>query len=149
VDIASHFLRGGVVTTVRGTRDRTTTYLVRPREPKFLADVVVLVNRRSASASEVVAGALQDAGVQLIGERTFGKGTVQLVYEFDDGSGLRLTVARYLTRNGREVEGVGLVPDVAVPFGLAVVGTPSDPQLQRAMNVVAEMLRRAALAAPR
>ncbi|KRT76800.1 MAG: carboxy-terminal processing protease, carboxyl-terminal processing protease [Armatimonadetes bacterium CSP1-3] len=149
VDIASHFLRGGVVTTVRGTRDRTTTYLVRPREPKFLADVVVLVNRRSASASEVVAGALQDAGVQLIGERTFGKGTVQLVYEFDDGSGLRLTVARYLTRNGREVEGVGLVPDVAVPFGLAVVGTPSDPQLQRAMNVVAEMLRRAALAATR
>ena len=97
----------------------------------------------------MVAGALQDAGVQLIGERTFGKGTVQLVYEFDDSSGLRLTVARYLTRNGREVEGVGLVPDVAVPLGLAVVGTPSDPQLQRAMNVVAEMLRRAALGATR
>ncbi len=147
VNIASHFLEGGVVTTVRGRGDRTTTYLVRPREPKLLTGVVVLVNRRSASASEVVAGALQDAGIKLIGERTFGKGTVQLVFEFEDGSGLRLTVARYLTRNGHEVDGVGLNPDVAVPFGLAVVGTPADAQLQRAINVVTEMLRPAALSA--
>ncbi len=149
VNVASHFLADGVVTTVRGSRDRSTTYLVRAREPKFLTNVVVLVNRRSASASEVVAGALQDAGIPLIGEQTFGKGTVQLVYEFDDGSGLRLTVAHYLTRNGREVEGQGLAPDIPIPFGLAVVGTSGDPQLQRAIAVVSEMLRPAALAGVR
>jgi len=149
VNIASHFLGDGVVTTVRGTRDRSTTYLVRPREPKITERLVVLVNRRSASASEVVAGALQDAGVPLVGERSFGKATVQLVYEFDDGSGLRLTVAHYLTRAGRDIEGQGLVPDVPVPFGLAVMGTPSDPQLQRALTVLEEMLRPAALAAAR
>ncbi len=147
VDIASHFLRDGIVITVRGTRERSTTYLVRPREPKFLDNIAVLVNRRSASASEVVAGALQDAGTTLIGERTFGKATVQLVYEFDDGSGLRLTVARYFTRAGRNIDGQGLDPDLAVPFGLAVVGASSDPQLQRAISVVADKLNSAAPAA--
>lgn len=149
VDIASHFLREGLVTTVRRPRGRSTTYLVRPREPKFVNNIVVLMNGRSASASEVVAGALQDAGVKLIGETSFGKASVQVVYEFNDGSGLRLTVARYLTRNGRDIDGAGLTPDIAVPIGLAVVGTAGDAQLQRAIALVSEQLQLSAQAAAR
>lgn len=140
VDVASYFLDEGVVITVQ---ERTTsrTYTVRPRQPKFTRAVAVLVNRGSASASEVVAGALQDAGIRLVGETTFGKSTIQLVYEFPDGSALRLTVARYLTRNGRDISGRGLVPDLVVPLGMAVAGTPSDAQLQRAVMLVSDLVR--------
>lgn len=141
VDIASHFLREGLVTTVQRPRGRSTTYLVRPREPKFVNNIVVLMNGRSASASEVVAGALQDAGVKIVGETSYGKASVQVVYEFNDGSGLRLTVARYLTRNGRDIDGHGLTPDVAVEIGLAVVGAAGDAQLQRAIAAVNESLQ--------
>ncbi len=149
VDIASHFLREGLVTTVRRPRGRSTTYLVRPREPKFVTNLVVLMNGRSASASEVVAGALQDAGIKIVGETSFGKASVQVVYEFNDGSGLRLTVAHYLTRSGRDIDGTGLTPDVAVPLGLAVVGAAGDAQLQRAIAAVTEQLQLSALAAAR
>lgn len=146
VDIASHFLQEGVVLTDRGTRNRSTTYVVRPREPKFLANVVVLVNRRSASASEIVAGALQDAGIKLIGEQTFGKASVQQVHQFRDGSGLLLTTARYLTRSGRDISDQGLTPDIPVALGPVVLGTPEDTQLQRAVMVVTDLLRAAAAA---
>ncbi|HEV8340442.1 MAG TPA: S41 family peptidase [bacterium] len=146
VDIASHFLREGLVTTVRRPRGRSTTYLVRPREPKFVENLVVLLNGRSASASEVVAGALQDAGVKIIGETSYGKASVQVVYEFNDGSGLRLTIARYLTRGGRDIDGAGLTPDIAVPIGLAVVGAAGDAQLQRAIATLSEYLQLSSLA---
>jgi carboxyl-terminal processing protease len=146
VDIASHFLREGLVTTVRRPRGRSTTYLVRPREPKFVENLVVLLNGRSASASEVVGGALQDAGIKIIGETSYGKASVQVVYEFNDGSGLRLTIARYLTRGGRDIDGAGLTPDIVVPIGLAVVGAAGDAQLQRAIATLSEQLQLSGLA---
>jgi carboxyl-terminal processing protease len=146
IDIASHFLQEGIIVTDRGARNRSTTYVVRPREPKFLANVAVLVNRTSASASEIVAGALQDAGVKLIGDRTFGKASVQTVHEFADGSGLFLTTARYLTRSGRDISDQGLTPDIPVALGSAAPGTPDDAQLQRAVAVVTDLLRGATTA---
>jgi carboxyl-terminal processing protease len=136
VNIASHFLDRGVVVTLDSGRGQQTPYLVRPREPKYGGPLVVLVDRGSASASEVVAGALQDAGVKLVGTRTYGKATVQAVYRFRDGSGLRLTISRYLTPSGRDVDGQGLVPDVELASSGAPIGGPDDVQLHRAVALV-------------
>ena len=94
--------------------------------------MVMLVNKGSASASEIVAGALQDAGrAVILGETTFGKGTVQQVLEFSDGSNLKLTIAEWLTPKRRKINGIGITPDVAV--------APSegrDEQLLRAIDLL-------------
>jgi carboxyl-terminal processing protease len=136
VNIASHFLDRGVVVTLDSGRGQTTAYTVRPRDPKYAGPLVVLVDRGSASASEVVAGALQDNGIKLVGTRTYGKATVQAVYRFRDGSGLRLTIARYLTPTGRDIESNGLTPDIEVSSVGAAIGTPDDAQLNRAVAVL-------------
>lgn len=98
--------------------------------------VVVLVNGGSASASEIVAGALQDWGrAVLVGTRTFGKGSVQTIIPLSDGAGLRLTTARYYTPTGRSIDGTGLEPETPVAAGDAAgQGTATDPQLQRALE---------------
>jgi carboxyl-terminal processing protease len=78
--------------------------------------MIVLVNKGTASASEIVAGALQDHGRAVImGTTTFGKGSVQTIIEMEDGSGLKLTVARYYTPKGRSIQELGIAPDVVVP----------------------------------
>ncbi|MGH2670536.1 MAG: S41 family peptidase, partial [bacterium] len=138
VNIASHFLDRGVVTTLESGRGQSTAYAVRPREPKYTGPLVVLVDRGSASASEVVAGALQDSGIKLVGTRTYGKATVQAVYRFRDGSGLRLTISRYLTPTGRDLEGQGLSPDVEVASAGAAIGSQDDVQLTRAIALVTQ-----------
>jgi carboxyl-terminal processing protease len=89
--------------------------------------MIVLVNRGSASASEVVAGALQDNGRAVImGTRTFGKGSVQTVLRLVDGSGLKLTNARYYTPKHRSIQERGIAPDVAV----AEAAPPAAPRAQ-------------------
>jgi carboxyl-terminal processing protease len=142
VNIASHFLDQGLVVILESARGQSTRFAVRPREPKYTGPLVVLVDRGSASASEVVAGALQDAGIKLVGTRTYGKATVQAVYRFRDGSGLRLTVSRYLTPTGRDIEGRGLSPDVEVTSAGAPFGSADDSQLNRAVAVVQQSASR-------
>jgi carboxyl-terminal processing protease len=97
--------------------------------------MVVLVDGGSASASEIVAGALQDHGrVVLIGEQTFGKGSVQWPHELSNGAELRVTVARWFTPNDRAIHGEGLEPDIEVELTLEDIDADLDPQLDRAIE---------------
>jgi carboxyl-terminal processing protease len=142
VEVSDEFLVDGVIVTTRGRGGRTIAEERAHRRgtrPNF--PMVVLVDGQSASASEIVTGALQDHRRALImGTRTYGKGSVQNVIELPDGSGLKLTVARYYTPRGRCIQGRGIDPDVVVeaPEGGAFSGAPGerreDPQLQRALE---------------
>lgn len=105
--------------------------------------LVVLVDGGSASASEIVAGAVKDThtGV-LMGEKTFGKGTVQSFYNLPDGSGVKLTTARYLTAGGNSIHEKGIDPDVSVVNAKKVTpGDPEDVQLKEAQNYIKNMKR--------
>jgi len=136
VRVASVFIRQGVVTTLVDARNVRRSYTANPDVFKFPGDLVVLVDGGSASASELVAGALQDAGFPVVGTRTLGKGTVQVVRRLPDGSGLKLTIARFLTPRGREVDGTGILPDTVVATPPDTVGTELDRQLQEAIRIL-------------
>ena len=105
--------------------------------------VVLLINGNSASASEVLAGALQDYGrAKLVGEQTFGKGSVQTVEQLSWGGGVKFTIAHYLTPQSRAIDGVGLAPDVIVAMDLADQADDStDIQLQQAVKEAGDAAR--------
>ncbi len=139
IDIASIFLPRGTVASEEG-RGAPISFLVRPTEVRFAGPVVVLVNGYTASASEIVAGALQDVGAALVGNRTYGKGTIQSIFPLAADWGLRLTTARYRTRNGRPIEGVGLTPDFTVSTPPQWIQGPRDMQLATARFLILRKL---------
>ncbi|PIR98107.1 MAG: hypothetical protein COT89_01060 [Candidatus Colwellbacteria bacterium CG10_big_fil_rev_8_21_14_0_10_42_22] len=99
--------------------------------------VVILVNEGSASASEILAGAIRfHRGVQLVGETTFGKGTVQKLEDLSDGSSLKVTIAHWLLPDGSLIEGNGLVPNFVVPITDEDVLNNTDPQLEKAIDIL-------------
>lgn len=106
------------------------------------APLAVLVNQGTASASEILAGALQDNGrAQLVGEKTFGKGLIQSLFDLSDGSGLAVTVAKYETPNHRDIHKLGIVPDRVVPFEPIArnqVATEADRQYQAAVELLSK-----------
>lgn len=113
VEVASRFVPEGPVVHIDRRVAPRQTLRSDLREPKY--NLAVLVNGGSASASEIVAGAVQDTGAgTLIGTQTFGKGTVQQVLPLKNGGYMKLTIAKYLTPNGRTIDGVGITPDIAV-----------------------------------
>ena len=118
VGISGLFLDGGEVLSARGrTADDTERYHAEPGEFQADMPIVVLINSGSASAAEIVAGALQDRGRALVlGSRSFGKGSVQSVIPLQTGGGgaLRLTTRRYYTPSGQSIQGRGIIPDIKV-----------------------------------
>jgi carboxyl-terminal processing protease len=116
VDVSNIFLKSGTIVTTESRGQLVDKREVSPEGEKVDCPLVVLVDGGSASASEIVAGALQDnKRAMLLGARTFGKGSVQTVIELDDGSALKLTVARYFTPSGRSIQAHGITPDIEVP----------------------------------
>ena len=145
VDIADDLLGEGLITytmTKSGYREEFTS------DEASILDIplVVLINGNSASASEILAGAIRDHGAgTLIGEKTFGKGIVQTTYSLWDGSAVKLTMARYYTPNGDFIHGVGIEPDIKVSLpkdaDLAQIAlTDQDEQFKEAVATLKELL---------
>ncbi len=115
VTMADGFLDSGLIVYTRGRAANQLEYTAKSGQWLENTPMVVLVDRSTASASEVLAGALQDHGRALIiGEKTFGKGSVQSVLNLRNGSGIRLTTARYYTPSGRSIQAKGIHPDVEI-----------------------------------
>jgi carboxyl-terminal processing protease len=141
VDISSLFIPHG---TIVATIDRAGDREVRDATGRTIDSkpLVLLVNKYTASASEITAGAVQDYGVgTLVGEKTFGKGVVQSLYTMPDKGALKITTARYVTPKGRDIQHKGIVPDVVVPqavdgAGAPIMDTPADKQLAQAKKII-------------
>lgn len=146
VQVASYFIKDGPVVYIvdkQGnvdTKMATGTYLGMP--------LVVLVNEESASAAEIVSGAIKDKGTgTLVGVKTFGKGIVQTIYPLDSGTSVKLTTAKYLTPNKIDINKKGIEPNVVVPLNQGQVATISptdtnfDAQLQKALETLQAKIR--------
>ncbi|MBI2113447.1 MAG: S41 family peptidase [Candidatus Wildermuthbacteria bacterium] len=138
-DIAGWFLQNGQTVVVEDFRDgrERVVYTAEGRGAFAQHPVVVLINEGSASASEILAGALRDnRGIQLVGETSFGKGSVQELKSFRDDSSLKVTVARWLTPKGTLIADQGLKPDVEVERTDEDIDQDRDPQLEKALEIL-------------
>jgi carboxyl-terminal processing protease len=137
VDVASNFVPSGTIVSIKGRDGGSEVFDSKGNAFEF--PLVVLVNKGSASASEIVAGAIQDTkrGV-LVGEKTFGKGSVQSVITLSDGSGVTITNAKYFTPSGRSIHKIGITPDVVVH--LDEKNKKEDVQLNRAIEILKDLI---------
>ncbi len=136
VKVASYFVPAGPVVFIEYRGGRSEEHRTEGNDLKM--PLVVLVNDGSASAAEILAGAIKDTGTGvLVGQKTFGKGVVQMIFELDNGAGLKLTTARYLTPKKNDINKKGILPDIVVEQ------TPGnvDVQLQRAIEIMGQKLQ--------
>lgn len=154
VATADQFLDAGTIVTIKGRAAAVETQSAHPGGAAVKVPVIALVDGGTASAAEIVAACLHDHGrATLVGLPTYGKGTVQTFFDLDDGSGLKLTTARYFTPKGNSLESKGIVPDVQVgafvpeditagsgakPGGDATISGSDDPQLAAAVKLARE-----------
>ncbi len=141
VNVASRFLKNGVVLyeVKRNRADATFPVTKVTAVTAYTEPLAVLINGNTASASEIVAGAIQDyKRGELIGEQSYGKGSVQSIYDLSDGSSVHITSAKWLTPNKRAIDGVGLTPDIVQKRAEGEASQNRDSQLDRA---VAELAR--------
>jgi carboxyl-terminal processing protease len=133
IDVVDEFIDTGLIVSVRGrTQDQTREYYATKNGTFQTFPVVVMVNDGSASASEVVAEALQDSKrAVILGTKTFGKGSVQTIIKLEDGSGLKLTTAKFYAPSGRSINEVGVTPDINVENS-----KDQDKQLESAINIL-------------
>jgi carboxyl-terminal processing protease len=141
VDVSSKFIADGPIVSIIDRTGHIETHdangdAISPRP------LIVLVNQYTASASEITAGAIQDTKVgTLIGVKTFGKGVVQTIYDLPGGSAIKITTARYVTPAGRDINKIGIEPNIVVPMNPRLVGlTSQDVQLRAALQNVEKQL---------
>lgn len=139
IEMTSIFVSDKLVVQVKPRSGETQKYPAKPGGDEE-TPLIVLVNRGSASASEIFAGAVQDLGRgKIVGERTFGKGSVQTVIQLSDGSGLIMTTAKYMTPKGRSLHKKGVKPDVVVKLpkkDFHKTGKKDDPQILKAIELL-------------
>jgi carboxyl-terminal processing protease len=140
IEVASEFIGKGVIMIEESGDGTRQSFDALPGGKATDIPMVVLVNKFSASSSEIVAGAIQDHGRgQLVGETTYGKGSAQIWYPLmDDQGAARITVARWLTPNGRQINNIGLAPDVEVTLTQADTEGGLDPQLDKAVELLTQ-----------
>ncbi|MCB9120082.1 MAG: S41 family peptidase [Caldilinea sp.] len=137
VELADMWLDDGVILTEEKADGTRKVFSATPGQAAGTAPLVVIVDGGSASASEIVAGALRDHGrAQLVGSKTYGKGSVQLIHELADRSSLHVTTAQWFTPDGTQISGQGLAPDIAVaegddPLPAAVASLPMVQEARR------------------
>ncbi len=137
IAVASEFIDHGVIVYEQDSNGDRTANDARPGGLALSVPMVVLVNAYTASASEIVSGAIQDdERGQLIGVTTYGKGSVQNWIQLSDGGTARITIAKWLTPNERTIDGVGLTPDVVVELTQADIDAGLDPQLDAAIQAL-------------
>ena len=138
VDIAGYFLKPGtLVVSEVGRNGTSTTYTASGNGSLADMPMAILINGGSASAAEILSGALHDdRKVPLVGEKSFGKGTVQTLEPLADGSSIKLTIAHWVLPSGRILDHDGIVPDYQVPISDADFAAGKDPQLEKALQVV-------------
>ncbi len=139
VKVTSFFLEDGTVLIERFADGTEKVYTTEGKAIAKDIPLAILVNGGSASASEIVAGAVQDADrAPLIGETTFGKGSVQLPHPLSNGGILRVTIARWFTPNDRTIDGTGLEPDIPIEFSDEARKAGDDPQLEEAIDYLSD-----------
>lgn len=140
VNIASWFLDQGKVIVSEDFGDKKKAKVYRSHGPKMFDDnlkLIILVDGGSASASEILAGALQENKIaKLVGTQTFGKGSVQELVSITDDTSLKVTIAKWLTPNGVSISEHGLTPDVVIPYTIKDFESKNDPQLNKALEII-------------
>lgn len=140
IDIASWFLPKGEIVVIEDFSDEKRNEFV-SKGYKKLENIptVVLINEGSASASEILAGALRDIrGIKLVGQKSFGKGSVQQLEKLKGGSSVKITVAKWLTPSGLSISEKGIIPDEEVEITLEDIDNMHDPQLNKALEMLNE-----------
>lgn len=143
ITVASEWIKSGVVVRERFVDNEVNEYSAKGRARLAGMPTIVLVDEGSASGAEIVAGALQDNGLaKLVGTKTYGKGSVQDFQEYNDGSALKLTVAKWFTPKDRQIDKIGITPDVVVDpmFVTTTPGSPT-PYIDKGLEKALELLR--------
>ena len=135
IAVTSQFVADGPILIERSSDASEKTYNAEPRSDVSHPQMVILVDQGTASAAEIVAGALRDRlGVKLVGQLTYGKGSIQRIHRLSDGSALHVTFARWYTPNGHEINGKGLTPDIDASAASTAETDASDPALLTALQ---------------
>lgn len=137
VDIASLFIKNGVIVRERDKTGKIIEYKTTQTATLAGIPIIVIINSGSASASEILAGAIADSGSGiLLGEKSFGKGSVQSIEELTGGGAIKITIAKWLTPKGTEIDGVGLKPNIEVKMTEDDINNKRDPQLDAALKEI-------------